>query len=237
MKNSWKLALLAALVSVGCHSKTASLTREQKNYQVVQEGSAAGATSTVGAPGEGSIAQTPPITGTNADTTTSFTIASNGAPQAPGTSTAAVMPAPNVGAGGAPAMPNYPIPPGLARTIGGGSSSSSATVARRTAPRETTRSSSSSSQTSQPMTSADTAAASSASTRSTSSTSSTASNTNTSSSEQTASAPPASDSTAPRKSDDHKASPAPAPAPASEPSEEPAPENPPATQTGTFWPR
>jgi hypothetical protein len=231
MKNSLKFALVAALVSLGCHSKE-SLNREQQNYQVVQEGSASGATSTVGAPGEGSIAQTAPITGTNADTTTSFTIASNGVPQQAPTSTAPLMPPPNVGAGGAPlnaTMPNYPIPPGLARNIGqaggqtGGSATRStsrtatSTSARPSASHEATRTAPPA-EPAQPMTSAAQPAAHPTDT--------------------TASTPPAStETTAPRKSEE-KATPAPAPEPAAEPepAEEPSSQTPPATQTGTFGP-
>jgi hypothetical protein len=213
MKNSLKFALVAALVTMGCHSKQ-SLNREQQNYQVVQEGSASGATSTVGAPGEGSIARTPPITGTNADTTTAFTIASNGVPQQAGTSTAPLMPAPNVGAGGAPVnatMPNYAIPPGLARNIGQPASQ----PARRAAPRETR---SAASEPRQPMTSATESAAAPA--------------------EATASTPPPATETAtPRKTEEKTAAPAPAPADEPAPAEEPSTEAPPATQTGTFGPR
>ena len=211
MKNSLKFALVAALVSLGCDSKQ-TLNRDHKDYQVVQEGSSAGVSSTVGAPGEASLTQTPPITGTNADTTTSFTIA-GGVPPQVGTSTAPLMPPPNVGAGGA-AMPNYPIPPGLARNIGGGS-----TTARRTSPRETTTHAPATETQQPPMTSAEVAPVAT---------------------ENTASALPASTEPAtPHKSDEKKAAPAPEPAPAenSAPAEEPANENPPATQTGTFGPR
>lgn len=225
MKNTLNIALVAALVSMGCHSKE-SLNREKENYQVVQEGAATGTTTAVG-----SVGQTPPITGTNADTTTAFTIAANGVPQQAGTSTAPLMPTPNVGANGA-AMPNYPIPPGLARTIGGGgsssSSSSSSNTARRTSSPEPARRTYEPAP-SQPMTSGETA-----STRSTSPSPST----NTAApAETTASTPPpATDSAAPRKTDDHKAAPAPAPAEDAAPAEEPSTEAPPATQTGTFGP-
>jgi hypothetical protein len=224
MKNTLNIALVAALVSMGCHSKE-SLNREKENYQVVQEGAATGTTTAVG-----SVGQTPPITGTNADTTTAFTIAANGVPQQAGTTTAPMMPTPNVGANGA-AMPNYPIPPGLARTIGGGgnsssSASSSSNTARRTSSPEPARRTYEPAP-SQPMTSGETA-----STRSTSPSPST----NTAApAETTASTPPATDSAAPRKTDDHKAAPAPAPAEDAAPAEEPSTEAP-ATQTGTFGP-
>lgn len=44
--------------------------RDQEQYEVIQEGSASGVTSRIQGPGE----TLPPITGTNADTTTAFTI-------------------------------------------------------------------------------------------------------------------------------------------------------------------
>lgn len=47
-----------------------------RNYEMVQEGSASGVTSTIAGPGE----TLPPITGTNADTTSAFTIDPNVAP-------------------------------------------------------------------------------------------------------------------------------------------------------------
>lgn len=219
MKNSLTIAFVAALAAMGCHSKE-SLNREQQNYQVVQEGSTATGTST-------SLVQTPPITGTNADTTTSFTIGTNGVPQQASTSTAPLMPAPNVSATGGAAMPDYPIPPGLARNIGGGSSSSSgssSTVARRAAPASSHASPSDAPQPSM------TSAAESTSTHSTSTA-------NTAPSETTASAPPASTETAAPR--DKKAAPGPSPAPAEDaaPADEPSSEAPPATQTGTFGPR
>jgi len=46
---------------------------EQKSYETVEEGSAAGVTSTIHGPGE----VLPPVTGTNADTTTAFSIDPN----------------------------------------------------------------------------------------------------------------------------------------------------------------
>jgi hypothetical protein len=54
-----------------------------RNYETVQEGSASGVTSTIAGPGD----TLPPITGTNADTTTAFTLD------------------PNVGAGAVPSQP------------------------------------------------------------------------------------------------------------------------------------
>jgi hypothetical protein len=65
------LAALALLV-FGC-SRSGKMQRDQKQYEVVQEGSASGVTSTINAPGE----TKPPLTDTNVDTTTAFTIPTN----------------------------------------------------------------------------------------------------------------------------------------------------------------
>ena len=66
-----KIPTLAALALVvfGC-SRSGKMQRDQKQYDVVPEGSASGVTSTINGPGE----TTPPVTDTNADTTTNFTI-------------------------------------------------------------------------------------------------------------------------------------------------------------------
>ena len=50
----------------------------EKDYEVVEEGSATGVTSTIAGPGE----TLPPITGTNADTTTAFAFNPNAVPPA-----------------------------------------------------------------------------------------------------------------------------------------------------------
>jgi len=65
------LAALALLV-FGC-SRSGKMQRDQKQYDVVQEGSASGVTSTINAPGE----TKPPVTDTSLDTTTAFTIPTN----------------------------------------------------------------------------------------------------------------------------------------------------------------
>src|ERR1041385_7747062 len=65
------LAALALLI-FGC-SRSGKMQRDQKQYDVVQEGSASGVTSTINAPGE----TKPPVTDTNVDTTTAFTIPTN----------------------------------------------------------------------------------------------------------------------------------------------------------------
>ena len=71
-------------------------------FETVQEGSAAGVTSTIQGPGEA----LPPVTGTNADTTTAFSI---------DPSVASAVPPPNVAgsgtlAGTLPSQPAYPPP-------------------------------------------------------------------------------------------------------------------------------
>jgi hypothetical protein len=78
-----KIAPLAALLvlALAC-GRSGKVQRGQQQYEVVQEGSASGVTSTINAPGE-----TPaPMTNTNADTTTNLTL---GNPNPLGNSTAA----------------------------------------------------------------------------------------------------------------------------------------------------
>src|SRR3954463_11171648 len=69
-----KIPILAALALLifGC-GRSGKMQRDQKQYEVVQEGSASGVTSTINAPGE----TKPPVTETNVDTTTAFTIPTN----------------------------------------------------------------------------------------------------------------------------------------------------------------
>jgi hypothetical protein len=69
-----KIATLAAIsfLVFGC-SRSAKVQRNQQDYQTVQEGSASGVTSTINAPGE----TAPPLTNTNVDTTTNFTLPTN----------------------------------------------------------------------------------------------------------------------------------------------------------------
>jgi hypothetical protein len=58
------ILLLTTLVLIGCRDNT-KLSGEQKTYEVVEEGAASGVAGTIG---EASV----PLTGTNADTTTTF---------------------------------------------------------------------------------------------------------------------------------------------------------------------
>jgi hypothetical protein len=99
---------VAALLLAGCH-RDGSMQREQKQYEVVQEGAASGVTSTINAPGE-----TPaPITNTNADTTTAFAGFGNGAPMAttpaPG-SLGGTLPPPDYSREGGSSAPPRPAP-------------------------------------------------------------------------------------------------------------------------------
>src|SRR5712691_9545272 len=89
----------------GCHRRAGRLHRkEQQQYEVVQEGQASGVASTINAPGE---TIPPPMTGTNADTTSNFTI-----PQVSTTSTAPTQPGTIAGTlpqnAGGTTMPGYP---------------------------------------------------------------------------------------------------------------------------------
>jgi len=93
MKTHLAIALSIATAAIGCHRGSSSMQREQKNYDVVQEGQASGVTSTISAPGE----TPPPMTNTSADTTSNFTIAPNvdtsgTAPAMPPPMTSAVPP-------------------------------------------------------------------------------------------------------------------------------------------------
>ena len=95
MKNRLTMTIVAALLVAACHGRTKSVQREQQQYNVVQEGQSSGVTSTISAPGE-----LPPLTATNADTTSNFTLA----PNIDGTGT---LP-PGTIAGTMPPMPSYP---------------------------------------------------------------------------------------------------------------------------------
>lgn len=69
MKTTLTLMTLAMLLG-GCGGRDGQRASQQEQYPVVQEGSASGVTSTINGPGE----TLPPITGTNADTTTNFAL-------------------------------------------------------------------------------------------------------------------------------------------------------------------
>jgi hypothetical protein len=115
------LAVLLVVVSLtGACRNDKNLKRGQQNYDVVQEGSATGVTSTISGPGETPPPATgTPLTGTNADTTTNFTLPSTqtdttgGSMQPPGT-IAGTMTAPIPSA--APTRPRAITSPSLRRT-------------------------------------------------------------------------------------------------------------------------
>jgi hypothetical protein len=94
---------------VACGGGDEARRGDQKAFETVQEGSAAGVTSTIAGPGEA----LPPITGTNADTTTAFTIDPNVAAATPGAVTqgsgtlAGTLPPPS---SGTPMMGTNPYP-------------------------------------------------------------------------------------------------------------------------------
>lgn len=69
------LAAVLGLAALGCGSRDDSLAREVEGYEVVDEGSVSGVTSTIHAPGEviaPVVEGVPGMTGTSLDTTTAF---------------------------------------------------------------------------------------------------------------------------------------------------------------------
>ncbi len=65
-------ALATALFTAACGDDRNNLRRDQQEYDVVQEGAGGTVSSTLQVPGE--VAPLPPLTGTNADTTSAFTL-------------------------------------------------------------------------------------------------------------------------------------------------------------------
>lgn len=98
MKNKLIFPLIFVVFGVACGGDDGARRGSQQSYEVVQEGSASGVTSTIQGPGE----TLPPLTGTNADTTTAFAIDPNAVAGAP-----APQQTPGTLAG---AMPSYPPP-------------------------------------------------------------------------------------------------------------------------------
>jgi len=98
MRHKLSGALVLLMLASACGR--GSMTRDQKSYETVEEGSASGVTSTIQGPGE----TLPPITNTNSDATTAFAFDPNAYPNqtatpipttsAPTTSTAYVPPTP-----------------------------------------------------------------------------------------------------------------------------------------------
>lgn len=95
MKSKLIYPMVLVLFAAACGGKSGARGAAQQQYETVQEGSAAGVTSTIQGPGE----TLPPITGTNADTTTAFALNPN------------AVPMPQTQAGMAPPpVPSYPMP-------------------------------------------------------------------------------------------------------------------------------
>lgn len=67
-------AVLFLLATAACGSREETLARQVEGYEVIDEGSASGVTSTLNAPGETvPVVTETPLTGTSVDTTTAFT--------------------------------------------------------------------------------------------------------------------------------------------------------------------
>ena len=80
MKNKLIVALIGALTVLALITACSrdGVRANEKDYEVVEEGTATGVTSTIAGPGE----TLPPITNTNADTTTAFAFDPNAVPPA-----------------------------------------------------------------------------------------------------------------------------------------------------------
>ena len=108
------LAVTGLFVTMACGGRDQPAHSQQQQYETVQEGAASGVTSTIHGPGE----TIPPMTGTNADTTSAFTLDPNlaTAPATPpGTLAGALPTQPYGGAGGSGYIPSptrsVPPPP------------------------------------------------------------------------------------------------------------------------------
>lgn len=114
--------VLMVVFAVACGGDEGRKSASQAAYETVQEGSASGVTSTIHGPGE----TLPPITGTNADTTTAFTLDPNAVPPAGGTpaTIAGTLPSSAPVYGGAPSG-GYSSPQPAPRSTTYSSSSSS----------------------------------------------------------------------------------------------------------------
>src|SRR5688572_26821865 len=76
MKSKLIFSLVLVLTVAACGGRKGARGAVQQQYETVEEGSASGVTSTIHGPGE----TLPPITGTNADTTTAFALNTNALP-------------------------------------------------------------------------------------------------------------------------------------------------------------
>jgi hypothetical protein len=100
------VAIIVALALAACRRQDRA-QRSQPNYEVVQEGSASGVTSTINGPGE----TTPPTTDTNVDTTTNFTLPNNPNPlgnETDGSTVAGSPPSNPIDPAGTPGMTPAP---------------------------------------------------------------------------------------------------------------------------------
>lgn len=108
MRTRITTVVAVALLAAACRNDS-KMQRGQQSYETVQEGSAAGVTSTISGPGE-----TPPplnsaMTGTNADTTTAFTLPTTA------TDSSGSMQQPGSVAGTIPSYSTYPQTPASPR--------------------------------------------------------------------------------------------------------------------------
>jgi hypothetical protein len=109
MKNKLIFSLLLVPILAACGGKSGARGAAQQSYETVEEGSAAGVTSTIQGPGE----TLPPITGTNADTTTAFALNPNAVPppsQALAPPLSAPLPPPMTSASASPVPQPRPAP-------------------------------------------------------------------------------------------------------------------------------
>lgn len=90
MKNKLAGPLICGLILAAACARDGAHRNNQQNYETVQEGSANGVTATIQGPGE----SLPPITNTNADTTTAFNIDPNTATASPATPPPGSLPPP-----------------------------------------------------------------------------------------------------------------------------------------------
>ena len=74
MKRTTVLTMLLAVSLAACRDRETEMKRGQQQYDVVEEGSAAGVTSTINPLNEQQPVATAPMTNTAADTTTNFTL-------------------------------------------------------------------------------------------------------------------------------------------------------------------
>jgi hypothetical protein len=126
MKTKLIYPVVMVVLATACGGRDGARAGDQQQFESVQEGSAAGVTSTIHGPGE----TLPPLTGTNADTTTAFTLnpAAVGAlPQQPAPPMGGTLPSSDP-YGGAAAPPMY--------SASRGTTASPAPAPRPSAPRQ-----------------------------------------------------------------------------------------------------